>query len=333
MKSITGGSPLGRGLRNEKGSAAYSFFGFALIVVVIVVAIFYLPGMMKSKPSSGLASAATAMANGDYEKAVSIFDKAIKAQPDNIKAYVGRSAAYLNMGDLDKSLADANDAVKLNPKSALAFGQKAIVEKMLGQNEDAIKDLTKAIELDSGYTWALAQRADLYSKQDDQEKALADATAALKNAPKFADGYRVRGWILSRMGKCKAAAVDFQKVAELKPDDAGSIQDRAWFLMTCPDESLRDDTKALELARKASDLTSGKDAVVQESLAEAYFRQGDPAKAAEVQKEAIALKSKSCPSGSCAEEMKKRLEKYELAARNEVRKSYEILPTDSTYKP
>ena len=151
-------------------------------------------------------------------------------------------------------------------------------------------------------------------------------------APKFADGYRLRGWILSRMGKCKEASADFQKVAELKPDDALSLQDRAWFLMTCPDEKLRDDTKALELAQKAKD-KMGDDAVVQETLAEAYFRQGDPAKAAELQKAAIDLKSKSCPQGSCTEEMKKRLEKYRLAARNEVRQSYEILPLDSSYKP
>lgn len=334
MKSITGGSPLGHRLRNERGSAAYSFIGFAIIALVVVVALILPWGdLMKKKPASGLAAAKSALANQEWDKAVSLFDKAIKAQPGDTKAYIGRSAAYVGLGKLDEALADAEEAVKTNPKSALAYGQKAIAEKMLGKNDEAVKDLTKAIDLDTGYTWAYAQRAHIYSKADDQEKALEDANKALKAAPKFADGYRLRAWILSRMGKCKEASEDFKKVAELKPDDATSLQDRAWFLMTCPDETLRDDAKALELAKEANKLAKGKDGVVQEALALAYFRQGDPAKAAELQKAAIELKSKSCPQGACTEEMKKRLEKYELAARNEVRTSYEILPLDSTYKP
>ncbi|MBM3303332.1 MAG: tetratricopeptide repeat protein, partial [Deltaproteobacteria bacterium] len=217
--------------------------------------------------------------------------------------------------------------------SARAYGQKGIVEKMLGKTQEALDNFTKAIEMDAGYAWAFAQRADLYSKRNEQEKALADVNRALAVSPRFGEGYRMRAWILSRMGKCKEAFEDFQKVADIKPNDAWSIQDRAWFLMTCPDEKLQDTAKALELAQIATKLTEGKDAVVQETLAEAHFRQGDPAKAAELQKKAIELKSRSCPSGSCTEEMRERLKKYELAARIEVRTHYEILPTDSNYRP
>ncbi|MFH1112468.1 MAG: tetratricopeptide repeat protein [Pseudomonadota bacterium] len=333
MKWTTGASSLGKGLRNERGSAAYSFFGFLIVAVVIVAAIFVVPDLAKKKPESGMAQAKSAMAKQDWKGAVSLFDKVIKTNPKDIDAHVGRSAAYLNLGKLDDALADADNAVKLNPKNALAYGQKAIVEKMLGQDEAAVNDLTKALELDGNYTWAYAQRAHIFSKLGHQEKALVDVNKALKIAPKFADGIRVRAWILSRMGKCKEASVDFLKIAELKPNDAWSIQDRAWFLMTCPDEKLRDGTKALELAKKANEMTEGKDAVVQETLAEAYFQQGDAAKAADLQEKAIVLKSKSCPQGSCTEEMKTRLEKYKLAARNEMRKSYEILPLNSDHRP
>ncbi len=333
MKWTTGASSLGSGLGNERGSAAYSFVGFLIVAIVIVAAIFVVPDLTKKKPESGLALAKSAMAKQDWKGAVSLFDKVIKAKPGDSDAYIGRSAAYLNWGKLDDALADADNAVKLNPKSALAYGQKAIVEKMLGQDEAAVNDLTKAIDIDGNYAWAYAQRAHISSKLGDQEKALADASKALEIAPKFADGFRVRAWILSRMGKCKEASEDFSKVAELKPDDAWSIQDRAWFLMTCPDEKLRDGTKALELAKKANEMTEGKDAVVQETLAEAYFQQGDAAKAAELQEQAIALKSKICPQGSCTEEMKTRLEKYKLAARNEQRQSYEILPLNSDLRP
>ena len=87
--------------------------------------------------------------------------------------------------------------------------------------------------------------------------------------------------------------------------------------------------QALELAKKALELSEGKDGVVYETLAEAHFRHGDPLKASELQKKAIELGSKKCPDRSCIKEMEQRLQKYELAARPEIRTGYEILPMDS----
>ncbi len=145
----------------------------------------------------------------------------------------------------------------------------------------------------------------------------------------FVEGYRLKAWVLNRMGKCKDASEDFMMVEKLSPNDAWSIQDKAWFLLTCPDETLQDSSKAMELAKKAMELTGGRDGLVHETLAEAYFRQGDALKAAEHQRKAIELGSQKCPDGSCTKEMQQRLQKYEMAARQEVRTGYEILPLDS----
>ncbi len=334
MRSMIGGAA--RGSRDlQRGSSAYGFFGILIIIVVVIGTIFFFPWdqISTGRPDSTLVEAKQALDKGQWDKAVSLFDKAIKERPGNAAAYIGRSVANLNLGKLEEALKDSEEAVKSAPSSPLAYGQKALVEKVLGKTDEALQDLDKAIALDAGYVWALAQRADVHSRKNDNEKALADANRALTSAPKFVDGYRVRAWIYSRMGKCSEAAEDFKKVSELRPDDPWSIQDRAWFLLTCPDEKLQDESKAFELAQKAMKLTEGKDSVVLETLAEAYFRQGAPMKAVELQKQAIALKSKSCPSGSCTEEMKERLKKYEMAARTEIRKNYEILPLDSSYRP
>ncbi len=107
------------------------------------------------------------------------------------------------------------------------------------------------------------------------------------------------------------------------------MQDKAWFLLTCPNEKLQDANKAMELAKKAVEMSKAEDGVALETLAEAYFRQGEALKAIDTQKEAIKLGSKNCPDGSCVKEMQQRLQKYELAARQEVRTGYEILPLDS----
>jgi len=312
----------------------YSFLGFLILVVVIVSSLYLFWGQpWKGSQDSNMVQAREAMAMQDWKKAVSFFDKAIKDHPGNAAAYIGRSSAYLNMGKIGQAEKDAAAAVEKQPDNPLAHGQKALVQKMLQQYDDALRDLNKALQLDPSYSWAYAQRADLYSRLQDNEKALDDANKALKGKGNFVEAYRLRAWILSRMGKCKEASEDFKKVEDLKPNDASTVQDKAWFLMTCPDEKLQDTTRAMDLAQKALTLSEGKDGVVLETLAEAYFRQGDPLEAAKIQKKAIEAGSKNCPDHSCTKEMKERLQKYELAARKETRKAYEILPLDSSFRP
>lgn len=330
MKGFSGRSRFNGKIGNERGSSTYSFIGFAIIAVVVVAAIAWFPWdqVFDTGKDANVWAAKQALEKKQWDKAVKFFDNAIKADPNNVDAYIGRSLANLQMGNGDKALEDANAAVEKSPNSALAYAQRGLVQKVLGKNGDAEKDFTKAIELNPKYAWALGQRADIYSRQKKQDKALADIEEALKANPDFVDALRMKAWILSRSGKCKEASVVFAQVVQKRPNDPLSVQDTAWFLLTCPDEKLQDTVKAKELAEKAEKLSQGKDGLVLETLAEAYYRAGDPLKAAETQKKAIEVGSKKCPDGSCTAEMKERLKKYELAARQEERKSYEILPMD-----
>jgi tetratricopeptide (TPR) repeat protein len=318
-------------LRKENGSSVYSFLGFLILGIIVVVIVFFFPWgeMLKGGPNPELAAADQAMSKKEFDKAVKLFDKYITSNPGDAAGYIGRSRAYVQLGDLGRAAEDAKAAISKNPKSAPAYGQEAIVLKLKGQMPAALKDFTEAIKLDPKYAWAYAQRADLYSRAQENDKALKDVNKALEYKPGFVEGYRMRAWILSRMGKCKDAFDDFQKVAKMGPNDAWTLQDTAWFLLTCPDENLQDPTKAMDLAKKALDMMGAQDGVFQETIAEAYFKQGDPLKAVEHQKKALEMGSKKCPDESCIKEMKERLKKYELAARQEVRTSYEILPLDS----
>jgi tetratricopeptide (TPR) repeat protein len=319
---------------SERGSTAYSFLGYAIVVACVIAVIWVIPwGKVekKERQDANYNAGMGALAKKEYAKAISDFDKSIQSNPNNGIAYLQRAKANLQLGNVDKALDDANIALDKRA-GAEAYGLRGVINKINSKTDEALKDFSQAISLDSSYAWAYAQRADIFAKQKKYDLALKDARKAVELKPEFVEGLRLRGWILTRTGKCKEASADFIKVVKLDPQNPNVLQDHAWFLLTCPDEKLQDSTKAMEMAKQAVEMSGGKDSSAQETLAEAYFRQGDALKAIDTQKIAIQLaqESKNCPDGSCLKEMQQRLEKYELAARQEVRTNYEILPLDSS---
>lgn len=331
MKGFRRESVSTRGIGDQTGSGAYTFFGYAIIVVVIVVALLWFPQIKTGTQDSNFKNAMSAMQNKDWKKAIELFEKSLKTNSKNADAYVGQSRAYQFSGQNDKALEAADKAAKLAPSSARAFGQRAIVNKLVGNSDQALKDFFRAAQIDPGYAWAQAQAAALLAQAGDQEKALECANKALEAKPDFAEVLRLRATILTQLGKCKEAFDDFNKVEQLRPDDAWTIQDKAWFLLTCPDESIQDTSKAMELAKKAMDLSKGDNGLVQETLAEAYFRTGNYLKAVEHQKKAIELQKKSNPDEFSVKGMQDRLKKYEMASREETRAHYDRLPKDSAF--
>jgi len=313
---------------NESGQSAYTFFGVIILVAVVVGAVVFFPwsDVFRGGEDKLLNDANRALNSGKWKEAATLFEQSLKANPANPVAHIGRSRAFVQLGDFDKALEESSLALKYDPKSAAAYAQRGVVEKLQGKSDQALKDLSEAVKLNPGYSWAFAQRADVCLRANKVEEGIENVNKALQLKPGFVEALLLRARIYTRMGKCKEAFEDFTKTEQLRPNDPNSLQDKAWFLLTCPDEKLQNAAQAVELAKKAYNLSGGKEGLVLETLAEALFRQGEPQTAVEHQKKAIELQLKKCPDGSCVKEMRERLLKYELAARQEMRKDYEILP-------
>ena len=85
---------------NQRGSSAYSFLGFAIIVVVAIGTIAYFPWHDIGKgPNPEVAAAAKAMKNKDWKLAINLYDKILKGSPTNASALLGRSKAFVQVGN------------------------------------------------------------------------------------------------------------------------------------------------------------------------------------------------------------------------------------------
>ena len=59
-------------------------------------------------------------------------------------AYDGRSAAYQNLGQFENAISDFDRSIELDPTSALAYAGRGAAYASLGQHQRAIEDYSQA---------------------------------------------------------------------------------------------------------------------------------------------------------------------------------------------
>jgi tetratricopeptide (TPR) repeat protein len=75
-------------------------------------------------------------------------------------------------------------------------------------------------------------------------------------------------------GEWTKAFAEFNQALEFDPEGAGSFNDLAWTMVSCPDAKLRDPVRALTVAKKAVE-RAPKNGMIRNTLAVAYYRTGD----------------------------------------------------------
>jgi Tfp pilus assembly protein PilF len=93
--------------------------------------------------------------------------------------------------------------------------------------------------------------------------------------------------VYQEMGNNEKAIQAYEGSLELDPNQAVSLNNLAWLLVTAPEKRLRNEARGLELAKEAVALK--RSPVFLDTLAEAYYVNGFRDKAVKTIEEAIAL--------------------------------------------
>jgi tetratricopeptide (TPR) repeat protein len=88
---------------------------------------------------------------GQYEEAITSYDKAIEIQPDKYEAWYNRGVALSALGQQDAAIANYNIAIEIKPDYHKAHYKKACCYALQDNWEAAIASLQRAIELDASY--------------------------------------------------------------------------------------------------------------------------------------------------------------------------------------
>ncbi len=150
---------------------------------------------------------------GEYEKAVASFDKAISLDPTVADFYSNRAWALLRIGKCEEAIDDFNKAIRLDCSLASDFCGRGYAYRMLGNHREAIVDYETAIETDSrdqishsNLAWLLA------TCSDRQYRNVQQAMKHARRACKLADW---KDWVcLDALAVACAASGDFDQAVE-----------------------------------------------------------------------------------------------------------------------
>ncbi len=163
--------------------------------------------------------------NKEYEQAIADFDKAIELDPDYAWAFASRGDSHRLLKNYDQAIDDFNKALELDPYS-WAYAHRGETYRQRSEYEQAISDFTLAIEDKENYPWAYGRRGECYRMIGDYEQAMVDLERAIELDPENDYAYASRGQTYRQMGDFRKALVDFNKALELEPDYAWVIEMR-----------------------------------------------------------------------------------------------------------
>jgi tetratricopeptide (TPR) repeat protein len=209
-----------------------------------------------------------------YDAALADFNEAIRVSPTFPASYRNRGRTWVAKKEFDKALADFNEAIRLNPKDAACWNDRGLLRVQKKEHDKAIEDFTEAIRQNRQFKEAFNNRGLAWKNKKEHEKALRD----------------------------------FQEATALDAKYAAGLNNLAWLLATCPEAKLRDGKKAVDLARRACELTGWKNAHYLDSLAAAHAEAGQFDEAVKWQKKALEDKAYSDRYGKAGAE---RLRGYE----------------------
>jgi tetratricopeptide (TPR) repeat protein len=158
-----------------------------------------------------------------------------------------------------------------------------------GRVDEAISHFQKALEIKPDYASACNNLGHALRQKGRVDEAIADYQKALEIKPDYAEAHNNLGNALLQKGRVDEAIDHFQKALQLKPADPAFQNNLAWLLATCPQASLRNGNKAVELARQANALAGGNNPIILHTLAAAFAEVGRFGDAVQSAQKAIEL--------------------------------------------
>ncbi len=284
------------------------------------------------------------MRENRVDDAIANYQEAIRIRPTYYDGWNSLGNAYARQGRFAEALKSFSESLRFNPGFADAYNGAGYALASLNRPAEAAEQYAAALRLKQDFPEAHFNFASLLETQGKLAEAEQHYGDAIRHKPELAEARTALGLLWARQGKSAEAAAQFNEVVRLRPDDpdarlrlgmalAGQQKTEAavaefretlrlrpetpaalvalaTVLATHPNIRFRNGREAVELARKANQLSGEQNPVHLEALAAALAENGDFAGAANAQSQALRLAAAGAPKEVVAE-MQRRLALYQ----------------------
>lgn len=155
--------------------------------------------------------------NGDYNNAISYFQKATNLKPDYSQNYLGLAQCYSEMGDYKKAVNNLNKYIGYNQNSDIAYALRANANLNLNSLSEAEDDIKRALEIEENISYLLIEAKILYYKgnYDDAREKL----NLLSRNIQTSEVYKYLGLCDYAQNNLTSALLNIDKAIILSDDD------------------------------------------------------------------------------------------------------------------
>ena len=156
----------------------------------------------------------------------------------------------------------------------VALNNLGIIFLDKGQLDDAISKLQAAINLRPENAPAHDNLAKALLKKGQVAEAMVHYRKFLELEPASVEARNTLGTALIQEGHVREAIDQWQEALAIQPENGNAASNLAWVFATCPEDSIRDGTRAAELGERALRISGGKIPMIYKVLAAAYAENG-----------------------------------------------------------
>ncbi len=231
------------------------------------------------------------LGGGQIHDAIEQLRKALEIDPGYAEAHYSLGMALAKDGQIRDAIAEYRKALELKPDHPKAHYDLALALNASGQTEEAVANYQKALEVKSDSIEAMNNLSAIFFHEGRLDEAIHWLRKALETKPDYQSAQRNLPVVEAEREKVLKALAGRREEIRTKPEDASLLNATAWMLATNPNASVRNGAEAVELARRAVQLTEGKEPVMIGTLAAAYAETGRFAEAVETARQAQRIAS------------------------------------------
>ncbi len=249
----------------------------------------------------------------EVDEAIRQYTTSLGIRANYAQTHYNLANALLEKGDIKNATSHAREALRLSPTDPDAYVTLGNILVAENNPTDAIQEYHRALELRPDHVLAHYNLGDALRKSGDPNGAVRELEIATRLDPGLIEGYVQLAELMTEQQQWAKAVEYYSRQLELTPDAVGACNNLAWILASCPEPSLRDGRRAVELAERARRMSGADSPVILHTLAAAHAQNRQFDRATQTAADALALATREGNS-DLANDLRKELEIYRSGA-------------------